>query len=211
MSLNLCSDSDSRPIKVILVGSSGVGKTSIVERLFNNYFTSATSPTVGMTFRTIELISPTGKKVDVEIWDTAGEERYNSMIPMYYKNAKIVIFTFSVNDLDQSMNRMIRYLHDFYQTKCPDVKCLIVGNKTDLIHSDTNKMEEKYREDLVVKSHKATQHPFIFTSAKDGENINSIAEFITNTALLIDTIEVKESKIKALSLEEVPERKSCEC
>jgi small GTP-binding protein len=77
-------------MKVVLLGNSQVGKTCIITRLVSGKFSESLS-TIGAAFQTHMLATPTGS-VTLQIWDTAGQEQYRSLSPMYYRAAQVAIF-----------------------------------------------------------------------------------------------------------------------
>ena len=86
-------------VKVVLVGESGVGKTSIINRLINNEFSLERAITIGGNYTSKKINLPKyNKKIDLEIWDTAGQENYRSFTKIFYKNAKIAIFVYDITN-----------------------------------------------------------------------------------------------------------------
>ncbi|TMS09856.1 Ras-related protein Rab-12 [Larimichthys crocea] len=74
-------------LQIIIIGSRGVGKTSIMERFTDDTFCEACKSTVGVDFK-IKTVELRGKKIRLQIWDTAGQERFNSITSAYYRSAK---------------------------------------------------------------------------------------------------------------------------
>ena len=83
--------------KVVLIGESGVGKTSIITRYSSNTFSSTLSPTSGANFttKTVE-IKDYNQKIKFEIWDTAGQEKYRSLAKVFYKNSSACILVYDI-------------------------------------------------------------------------------------------------------------------
>ena len=86
-----------------MIGDKSVGKTSIVKRYIDNFFTVMTESTIGTQFcqKTVSVKHPlTTEPTDVrlQIWDTAGEEKFRSVTPMYYKNASAVMIVYDITD-----------------------------------------------------------------------------------------------------------------
>ena len=85
------------PCKVVLIGESGVGKTSIITRYIQNEFTSSLSPTPGANFTTkLIYIKDYEQTVKFEIWDTAGQEKYRSLAKVFYKNSAVCILVYDI-------------------------------------------------------------------------------------------------------------------
>lgn len=117
--------------KFVLLGDSGVGKSSLVQRFVRNEFTSKTSPTIGAAFIRKKLYdADLDVHYQIEIWDTAGQERYDSLMPLYYRGANIAIIVFDICDI-VSFLKAKKYLNDI-RNKNPKCVCILVGNKSDL-------------------------------------------------------------------------------
>ena len=116
---------------IVLVGEEGVGKTSIYKRLESNTFIEGTMSTLGVDHfdRTHELSN--GEKVRVRLWDTAGAERYRAMTRSYYKNAKAVVFVYSL-DKSSSLTCLTFWIEDATAYAPKDALWVFVCNKTDL-------------------------------------------------------------------------------
>lgn len=83
--------------KVVLVGGSGVGKTSIISRYINNNFSSILMSTTGASFTTKTLmLEDENQSVKFEIWDTAGQERYRALAKVFYRNASVCILVYDI-------------------------------------------------------------------------------------------------------------------
>ncbi len=84
-------------IKLILIGSSGVGKTSILTQFADNKFSQNYLTTIGVDFR-FKTIKYENKNVKFQIWDTAGQERFRTITSAYYKGADGIIMVYDVTD-----------------------------------------------------------------------------------------------------------------
>lgn len=171
--------------KVVMLGDSGVGKTSLVARLTNpdrplNHDISAT---MGIEFDTQMLDTPHGK-VKAQIWDTAGQERFaRVLLPTYFRKAKGVILVYDITNLksfESLSERWMAQLHD--HANSDDLAKLLVGNKSDL---------EASREVTREKAQQFCQKynmELLETSAKSGTNVlqafEKLIEIVHNRALL---------------------------
>ncbi|CAH1788841.1 unnamed protein product [Owenia fusiformis] len=81
--------------KVVVLGTQGVGKTSVVLRYVGNSFNRAVSPTIGASFFTCKVLLDSCR-VKLQVWDTAGQERFRSMAPMYYRNANAALLVYDI-------------------------------------------------------------------------------------------------------------------
>jgi small GTP-binding protein len=84
-------------VKVVLVGSARVGKSSIVHQYMNGFFSHSQRPTLGVAYST-RTVTVDSRVVHLQIWDTGGAEKYRSMTPMYYHKAKVALVIYSVTD-----------------------------------------------------------------------------------------------------------------
>ncbi|XP_041659807.1 ras-related protein Rab-12 isoform X2 [Cheilinus undulatus] len=82
-------------LQIIIIGSRGVGKTSLMERYTDDTFCEACKSTVGVDFK-IKTVELRGKKIRLQIWDTAGQERFNSITSAYYRSAKGIVLVYDI-------------------------------------------------------------------------------------------------------------------
>jgi len=83
--------------KVVLIGESGVGKTSIISRYISNTFSSQQLPTTGANFVSkMVLLEDENKSLKFEIWDTAGQEKFRSLAKVFYKNAAVCVLVYDI-------------------------------------------------------------------------------------------------------------------
>lgn len=123
-------------IKVLLIGDSGVGKSSLMLRFAADTFSDDISATIGIDFKVKEVAvrgdDGTTSTVKMQIWDTAGQERFRTLTSSYYRGAHAVILVYDVNSKEsfEHLERWLEEAHSF----CSDrqVQYLLVGNKIDL-------------------------------------------------------------------------------
>ena len=83
--------------KVVVIGESGVGKTSIIQRFKENTFTYSTKVSTGANYYRKEIIfEDENKSINFEVWDTAGTERYRSLAKVFYKNAPVCVLVYDI-------------------------------------------------------------------------------------------------------------------
>jgi Ras-related protein Rab-18 len=117
-------------LKILIIGESDVGKSSLLLRFTDDVFNQDTPATIGMDFKTA-MVNIDDNKVKLAIWDTAGSERFRSLTPNFYRGAHGAIIVYDVNrretfeKLDSWLNEL-----DTYTTRTDTVKMLI-GNKID--------------------------------------------------------------------------------
>ena len=155
--------------KIIFVGDSGVGKTTMINRINNEEFKDLNESSVGIDYYS-KNIKFGGEELTLQIWDTAGQEKYRGLIPTYARNAVLafIIYDISSKQSFENLTGWIDYLNSI--EKMPMIIC---GNKIDLVRQVTKEEGEKFA--------KKNNLVFFEVSAKTNENMNymlyrSIAE-----------------------------------
>lgn len=159
--------------KLVLLGDSSVGKSSIVQRFVKDNFDDMRESTIGAAFSSqtirIETADGTQESVKFEIWDTAGQERYKSLAPMYYRNANAALVVYDVTQPDSLLKA--RNWVDELKDKVgqSDLVIFLVGNKVDIVQEDASRRAVQTDE----ASQYAQDQNLLFTevSAKTGEQI----------------------------------------
>ncbi|KAI1074959.1 rab type ras GTPase [Whalleya microplaca] len=128
--------------KIVILGSQGVGKTSLVTRYCKGAFNpSQTTSTVGASFMTKRVVdSDTDTVVRLQIWDTAGQERFRSISRLYYRGANACILCYSITDA-QSFVEMGVWLMELRRNLPPDIVLHVVGTKADIVARDPTRRE----------------------------------------------------------------------
>mmetsp|Transcript_49986 Transcript_49986/g.57538 ORF Transcript_49986/g.57538 Transcript_49986/m.57538 type:complete len:200 (-) Transcript_49986:163-762(-) len=121
-------------IKVVLLGASGVGKSSIVLRFVTGDFKVDHESTLGAAFMAKMLVH-NGKSAKFQIWDTAGQEKYQSLAPMYYRDSKVAIVVYDVTKKETFLE-VRNWISELKEKGPSDIMIWIVGNKTDLLNAD---------------------------------------------------------------------------
>ena len=131
ISYNLRGKDDIKELKVILLGEPGVGKTNIISRYLSGSFNQSSNPTIGSTFGE-KIIKKEGVTYSLKVWDTTGQERYNSITKLFVKGSHIVILVYSIDNLlsFEKINFWLNYIKEELQ----EGKYIlgILGNKRDL-------------------------------------------------------------------------------
>lgn len=149
--------------KLLLIGNSAVGKSSILLRFSDNIFNESFLPTIGVDFK-IKTFELQGRTVKLQIWDTAGQERFKTITSSYYKGAHGIILVYDITDR-QSFKDIENWLAEVEKYASENVVKLLVGNKCDLESARQVKYEDgkELANSLGVK--------FIETSAKNSIHI----------------------------------------
>lgn len=158
--------------KLVLLGESAVGKSSLVLRFVKGQFHDYQESTIGAAFLT-QTVCLDDTTVKFEIWDTAGQERYHSLTPMYYRGAQAAIVVYDLTNKD-SFNRAKAWVRELQRQASPNIVIALAGNKTDL----TNKRAVETAE----ADNYATENGLLFmeTSAKTAMNVSEIFMAIAN-------------------------------
>jgi small GTP-binding protein len=157
-----------KSFKVVVVGDSGVGKTCIVNRAQHGTFSEETPMTVGAIV--LHLHPPSGTDVTFEIWDTAGQEAYRTLIPMYYRGAAAAIVCFDLTRRT-SFASLDQWVESVRQGASADCEVIILGNKADLAGAREVQFDEA--DDARFR---LNANLFMEVSAKTGQNITEVFE-----------------------------------
>merc|ERR1719484_375032 len=155
--------------KLVLLGESAVGKSSLVLRFVKGQFHEFQESTIGAAFLT-QTVCLDDTTVKFEIWDTAGQERYHSLAPMYYRGAQAAIVVYDITNAD-TFERAKSWVKELQRQASPNIVIALAGNKSDL--NSKRKVEpeeaESYANDNGIF--------FMETSAKTAANVNEL--FVT--------------------------------
>uniref|UniRef100_A0A6B2LLT1 Uncharacterized protein n=1 Tax=Arcella intermedia TaxID=1963864 RepID=A0A6B2LLT1_9EUKA len=154
--------------KVLLIGDSSVGKTSLCTRFTENAFSENFIATLGVDFK-IRTLSIENKRVRLQVWDTAGQERFRTITQAFYRGAHGVVLVYDITDRETFAN-IDRWLEDTNNYAPDDALKMIVGNKCDLF--EERAVTTKEGQDFA----KLRKVLFLETSAKTCENVDSIFE-----------------------------------
>lgn len=151
--------------KIIIVGDSGVGKSSLLKRAVQNKFDGNYAATIGfefllMHFKVNEL------KLKLQIWDTCGQEMYRSLIQGFYRNTSLALIVYDVNS-QKSYDGLEIWLKDIRQHTEPDLPIFVAGNKSDLEKVVSTEDAQNFSTSNRLKF-------FTECSAKTGQNVKEI-------------------------------------
>lgn len=149
--------------KLLLIGDSGVGKTSILFRFSEDAFNISFISTIGIDFK-IRTIDLDGKKVKLQIWDTAGQERFRTITTAYYRGSMGIMLVYDVTN-EKSFENIKNWIRNIEENASADVEKMILGNKCDL--NEKRQVSRARGEQLAVEY----GIKFIETSAKDSVNV----------------------------------------
>ena len=116
--------------KVLLLGNSNVGKSSLFLRFVDDIWNDTFVPTIGVDFK-IKTLEIDGKKIKMQIWDTAGQERFKNIIASYYRGAHGILLLYDVTDRE-SFKNLSNWLIEIEKNANKNILKVLIGNKTDL-------------------------------------------------------------------------------
>ncbi|GMR53413.1 hypothetical protein PMAYCL1PPCAC_23608, partial [Pristionchus mayeri] len=169
--------------KVVFMGSSGVGKTSIILRHNGKEFTTDVTPTLGANFVHSTIMSQTAKRVELEIWDTAGSEKFACMMPMYLRRSSGAFIVFDIADRE-SFHDLPKWYGELERScNIAELSVILVGNKIDL--EQTRTVDEKEAREFAEQR----SMTYVETSALLDVGIGEMMRSMANK--LVDRFELK--------------------
>jgi small GTP-binding protein len=189
-------------LKVVVVGDSGVGKTSFLCRFVHHTFEEDAPPTLGVEFHS-KIVYSDDRSIQLQLWDTAGQELFRSVTRGYYRGAAAGLILFDLTSRD-SFDSVKVWVRDIRSVARPDVILVLIGNKSDLPGRALDAAEA-----TAFAEHNNMQ--YFETSAKTGSNVstsvNSIVGLIEKKVCTGDyTLEVPAKLPPA-----TPESNTCGC
>ena len=152
--------------KLIFLGDQSVGKSCILNRFMNDTFTEEYQATIGLDFQS-KNVQIDNQDIHLLLYDTAGQEKFRSLIPMYTRDANIILLVYDISSKD-SFVHLTDWLNDLTTINKDEVIFAVVGNKIDLEEQRVVKLEEG--------ENFAKEHDFIFAevSAKTGDGFSEL-------------------------------------
>ncbi|CAB3402191.1 unnamed protein product [Caenorhabditis bovis] len=196
--------------KLLIIGDSGVGKSSLLLRFADNTFSENYITTIGVDFK-IRTMDIDGQKIKLQIWDTAGQERFRTITSTYYRGTHGVVVVYDVTN-GESFGNVKRWLLEI-ENNCDTVQKVLVGNKCEaesqrvVLESDAR----SYADSMNIK--------FFETSAKEDRNVEPMFQCITRLVLNAklanpDTSSPRQNRSGGVSLKETGshnQKKKCKC
>mmetsp|Transcript_49575 Transcript_49575/g.91446 ORF Transcript_49575/g.91446 Transcript_49575/m.91446 type:complete len:203 (+) Transcript_49575:83-691(+) len=192
-------------VKLLLLGDSAVGKTSLLMRFCESKFDSNFVITIGVDFQR-KQVTHKGKTLMLQVWDTAGQERFRTITPAYYRTAMGVVITYDITDR-VTFEHVEYWLQQLTQHGDENVQRILVGNKVDL--QDNRKVSHQEGVDLAKRFNMA----FFETSAKSGQDVEtaflSIAEKVVEQQQSKQQPAAEQSNVQLGAAQE--KKKKCQC
>ena len=187
------SQNESLKFKLIVVGDQNTGKSCILNRFANEIFEENYKATIGLDFLN-KTVNINGQEIHLVLYDTAGQEKFRSLIPMYIREAQIILLIYDITS-KESFESIPKWFSDVLNVKNDEAIFALVGNKIDLNDKRVVSFEEGKK--------LANEKNIIFeeVSAKDGQNFNELFDnkllmnYIKNLKINLIIIEKKSQLI----------------
>jgi len=160
-------------LKILTLGDSSVGKTSLLFRFADNQFTINTISTIGIEYKS-KVVKVLDKQINLQVWDTAGQEHHHSSISTtFYRRAHGIVLVYDLDNPTsfQNVNKWIKQI----ENKTGEAVLVLVGNKLDLGQEGCCEAGEQFAQRYKI--------PFVPSSAKTGYNVNRVFELVAEIIL----------------------------
>ena len=196
--------SDDCVYKVLLLGDSTVGKTCFLLRYCDKTFQEAHLSTIGLDYRLKNMTLTSGKKIKLQIWDTAGQDRFRAITKNYYKGANGIIIIYDVTN-PQTYENVKIWITQIREEANPNVVIYLAGNKIDV--DEEEKLVKTEDGQKIANEFKL---PFFETSAKEGINVNEAFEsLVEKIDEVYSKLETPKNEVKKNKLYNGKNRKKC--
>jgi small GTP-binding protein len=187
-------------LKLVLIGNTSTGKTCLVKRVVSDLFTDSCATTLGASFAS-KVVTIDNREFKLQIWDTAGQEKYRAMTPMYYRGAQAAMVVYSITD-ESSFDAIDSWVDSMRQNAEPEVILFLCGNKVDLADARSVSTEAGREKAKRIGAH------FAEVSAKTGEGVGDMFAEIPVSYLESDAFKNRLS-LKEVRIVERKESRGC--
>ena len=158
-------------LKILVIGESAVGKSALLLRYTENTFTTSFMTTIGVDFKN-KIIEIDGHKVKLQIWDTAGQEKFKAITKAYYRGAHGILVVFDIANQD-SFSHTESWIESIREANT-EIDILLIGNKADLPRQVSREDAQALADKFNIKYYE--------TSAKENENVSKAFEDLAEIA-----------------------------
>ena len=192
--------------KVLLLGNSDVGKSSIILRYVDQTWSDIFVPTIGVDFK-VKTLDINDKKVKMQIWDTAGQERFRTVVSSYFKGSHGIFIIYDITNRD-SFKNLENWLGEIERNASAKVLKILIGNKCDLEQD----RDIQFDEGQAFANRNGME--FMETSAKANTNINEAFESLAKLMIKFNNennlLQKNDTKVlKSSSGKDIKTKKKC--
>jgi small GTP-binding protein len=195
-------DALERQFRILMVGEAGTGKTCLLLRFADDIFEPDFLSTIGVDFKCKEIVLD-GEKITLQIWDSAGQERFRNITNSYYRKADGIIVVYDVTSTDSFAN-VTSWIAEAHR-RAPCVPVILVGNKCDL--ADKRQVSTEAGEKLG----QSQRIIFLETSAKVNINVYSAFEELARELIEADNAKPKTETTPNILLRPMPPKREKKC
>ena len=195
-------------IKIILIGSYAVGKSCVINALMKKEF-GKMAPTIGLQFQTCKIKNKDNKEYILSVFDTAGEERYKSLISMYFQKVNIILLVIDVtSNITEQLSNWLDYLSLHKEKFMEGYHIIIVFNKVDLVtnfninYNIDNTIKLFFSESNMIDP--LTSYSTVVTSCKNDIGFDDLRSIVITN---IDKIPQKKNDDNLITLTSSPKKK----
>ena len=198
----MSSETGRRHFKAVLLGDSGVGKTSLVTRWTTGLYQKSTSPTVGANHQ-LKRVTLHDQEVDIYLWDTAGQEQFQALTPLYARAASVAVLVCSITDEASFAN--VDHWVELLSSAIAEIPPIIMAvNKMDLIE------EAKMTTDKITETFQERFAGLFFVSAVTNEEVDNMFMSAAEAGFNFMNSHANTDKKIGLTADEVS-RSGCQC
>ena len=187
--------------KILLLGDSEVGKSCFLMRYADNVFVDNYITTIGLDYKLKYIQLDSGEIIKVQLWDTAGQDRYRTIAKNYYKGSHGILLLYDVTKTN-SIENIRQWIRDIREEVYEKTIIFLIGNKID------KKEERKIQTEQGAKLAEEFNLPFFEASAKSGENVDEIFKALYKKISEV-YIELQKEKGTKLSSNKKKKKKKC--
>lgn len=177
-----------KTFKIVILGDTNVGKSSLFIRYLKDEFKEAIANTIAISNDFKEVLVD-GNPVHLQMWDTAGQEKFKSIVSQLYRDADGFIFVYDVS-ISRSFSGMKSLISELSGILNPKFMVL-VGNKIDCLEGEALDEEKDILHDFAAKN----RCKYFFTSAKTGENVNEVFEYLSRVLYYSKDVKAKPKNV----------------
>lgn len=175
--------------RIVLIGNTNVGKTAILNQLIDQSFSESFETTIGANYQ-LYVQEINGVKVEIQIWDTSGQEKFRSLGPIYYRNALGAVLVFDLTNKN-SFESVPDWITEFTDVATQDTSIFIVANKIDL---DSKEVQSEEARNWTINH----GYKYFETSAKTGSGVKELFQEIATDILKNRMIKQREAATTTL-------------